>query len=239
MLARSCQTLSPSTHWQSQRGAPLSSNLATTTTLQCDCGLGGAGASLGKTTHNVNRSKIHRRKTYALGVAIDHSMRMTLKRKLADLCVPEEERKAGLGAWDWQLVHAASDKGPDCVCLAHFCRWCLRLNIEWHWDPSHGGVGCLRAAVSKAGLACRAYCAYFAYNATYGEWRNGDRIEQVRASIKSATASNTHSSDEAFQFAQTRFRHLPSPPPDDRTHYGMLRTTGGCWQHGWPRISLS
>ena len=187
----------------------------------------------------INMAKTYRRKTYAFGVALDHTCRMTIGKGLESLDVPEDTRRSGEGCETWSAAHMVSDKGPDCVCFANFVRWHLRLNVEWHFDASHGGAGSCRDACARAGLACHSFLAYLAYNAGYGEWKDGARAEQVRASISAATAVNSSSSDAAFQFVQARFGSVCRSVDEEAVLYERLRADGGAWKHDLPRVSLS
>ena len=189
--------------------------------------------------HKVVKSKTHRKKAFTLGVALDHVANKCIGKRFQNLVLPEEDRTSGQDAWTWELGHIATDKGPDCSCFANFLRWPAWANVEWHWGPSHGATASIRFACAKAGLACHSYLSLLSYNAGCGEWKNGERREQVRTSIARATAANTPSSDAAWHYVQTRFPSADITEADEMRRYQALKLHGGSWQHDLARVSTS
>ena len=202
------------------------------------------------TTRNERRVTLRRRvkyriKSYKLVLSLHTQLiALGIKQGFQSFEVDEEELEAGRSPEQWRLLSVVSDLGPDNVCARNFLAGKLRLNVDWCWDPCHGGHHSCQRGLDRAGLRTHSFSMIFAYNIGLGEWKDGSRREQVLQSVTDSLAtSGGPSNDVCYRLCAPFFQlettdgdgsRMVSTEDDEQRYAGLA--DDNCWHRSETRL---
>ena len=127
---------------------------------------------------------MRRRKSYSLGLSLDNVL--ACASPFGGLVAFQwlEKAREETPPWEWSLLHLASDRGPDNVCLMMYMMHVLGLNFHQCWDDCHDAWAETKHALLAAGCWSFELLLTIVYNYRCGPENSSERFNSMTQTLR-------------------------------------------------------